>query len=414
MSAMQQSEPLKSQTDIPPDKIELIDLLRVIWKWKYLIIGGTFVFGLVAAIISLTMPQIYSVDMIIEPGILSIINEGGEKDRRIYIESPQSIKALIDVGSFGSNILESLGKQSKNNDLPKTVEFKTSIQEQSNAVKVSYETANAKLGQKILTHLIDLLLIKYSQIIQHYQKDFYSKIKQKKATLSKISANILKVKNEISAAQSKIDSTVKLKRNKIESVKSSIEAKKIQIANVRNWIKDVQIENDRITKNTDFLIEERNKLLARKKEGGDDLSSVVYINTIQQNIAYSNNLKNQINNVNNQIVRNQAEIEKLENEIRDLEIQIEDLTKQTSFQISTLKSQIDDLESQKDFTSEEINILEYRKDNVQNIQILKPPTNNPNPIKPSKRRNVLLATTVGLFMMLFASFFIEYIKKNRK
>ena len=47
------SEPVKSQTNIPEDEIELIDLLRVIWKWKYLIIGGTFVFGIVAAIISL-------------------------------------------------------------------------------------------------------------------------------------------------------------------------------------------------------------------------------------------------------------------------------------------------------------------------------------------------------------------------
>jgi hypothetical protein len=30
-------EPMKSQTDISEDEIELIDLLRVIWKWKYLI-----------------------------------------------------------------------------------------------------------------------------------------------------------------------------------------------------------------------------------------------------------------------------------------------------------------------------------------------------------------------------------------
>ncbi len=70
------SEPVKSQTDIPEDEIELIDLLRVIWKWKYLIIGGTFAFALVAVIISLNMTKIYSVDTILEPGILNIINDG--------------------------------------------------------------------------------------------------------------------------------------------------------------------------------------------------------------------------------------------------------------------------------------------------------------------------------------------------
>ena len=72
MPAKHYSKPVKSQTDIPEDEIELIDLLRVIWKWKYLIIGGTFVFGLVAVIISLNMTKIYSVDTIVEPGILNI------------------------------------------------------------------------------------------------------------------------------------------------------------------------------------------------------------------------------------------------------------------------------------------------------------------------------------------------------
>jgi len=34
----------------PEDEIELMDYLLVIWKWKYLILAGTLVFGLVAAI----------------------------------------------------------------------------------------------------------------------------------------------------------------------------------------------------------------------------------------------------------------------------------------------------------------------------------------------------------------------------
>ena len=34
------------------DEIELMDYLLVLWKWKYIILAGTFVFALVAAIIS--------------------------------------------------------------------------------------------------------------------------------------------------------------------------------------------------------------------------------------------------------------------------------------------------------------------------------------------------------------------------
>ena len=67
------------------------------------------------------------------------------------------------------------------------------------------------------------------------------------------------------------------------------------------------------------------------------------------------------------------------------------------------------MESQRNYTSEEIKILEYKKDNVQNIQILKPPTNSPDPIKPKKKLIVISATMIGLFLMVFISFFLEYI-----
>jgi uncharacterized protein involved in exopolysaccharide biosynthesis len=79
-----------------------------------------------------------------------------------------------------------------------------------------------------------------------------------------------------------------------------------------------------------------------------------------------------------------------------------------------LQSQISDLESQRKYTSEEIKILEYKKDNIQNIQILKPPMTNRDPIKPNKRLIVILAAMVGLFMMVFLSFLLEYISKNKK
>ncbi|MDB4442194.1 Wzz/FepE/Etk N-terminal domain-containing protein [bacterium] len=413
MPANQPSEPVRRQTDISEDEIELIDLLRVIWKWKYLIFGGTIVCALVAAIISFILPKIYSVDTIIEPGILGIVSEGENQGHRVYIDSPENIKALIDVGSFENAILAHLGKQAKNIDLLKEITFKTSIPKDSKALKVSYETANVELGKQILNNLNELLLKKYSKFIQYYRKESYSKINQKEATLSKISASIFKVENDISTAQTKIDTNVKIKSNRIATIKSGIEAKKIQIVNSQEWIKDVQIEIVRITRNTDFLIEERNKLLASKQEGNNNLSSVIYINTIQQNIAYSNNLKNQISNANNQIVRDQADIERLENEIRDLDVQKENLIKQTKYQISTLQSQIDNLGSQKKFTSEEIEILNYKKDNVQNLQILKLPTSSPDPIAPKKKLIVILATFIGIFMMVFLSFLLEYFSKNK-
>jgi len=78
-----------------------------------------------------------------------------------------------------------------------------------------------------------------------------------------------------------------------------------------------------------------------------------------------------------------------------------------------LQSQIKDSETQRKYTSEEIKILEFKKDNVQNIQILKPPASSTDPIRPKKKLIVILATFTGIFMMLFLSFLLDYISKNK-
>jgi LPS O-antigen subunit length determinant protein (WzzB/FepE family) len=408
------SEPLKSQADIPEDEIELIDLLRVIWKWKYLIIGGTFVCVLAAVIFSLNMKKIYSIDTIIEPGLMRIITEGEDQGKRVYFDTPQNIKAMIDIGSFDNKILEFMNKVSEKNDSTKTIKFKTSIPKYSNALKISYETADTEKGKKILKHLNDLLLKNSSQYTQLYQKEFDNEINEKESTLSEISTHILEVKNDISIAQSENDTAVNQKTNKIATIRAVVEAKKIQIGNSQKRIKDVQLEIDSITKNTDFLIEERNKLLASEKKETNILSSMIYLNTIQQTIVHSNNLKNQIIDINNRMVEDQAGIEILENEVRDIDAQKENLINQTNHQIATLKLQIDDLETQKKIINKELQFLDQMKNNVPNLQILQPPVSSPDPIKPKKKLIVILATSIGIFMMVFLSFFIEYITKNRK
>jgi uncharacterized protein involved in exopolysaccharide biosynthesis len=535
------SDPGKNQNDFPNDEIELIELLRVIWKRKFLIAGGTFFLTLVAVIISFAVPKIYSVDTILEPGILNIINEGENEDKRIYIDSPQNLKALIDVGSFDNQILQDLVQPTDIKDRLKKIEFKTSIPKQSKTLKVSYETSNFEQGIWILNKLNAVLIEKYSKLIQYYKNDFFGKIQLKTSKLAeltnqiskvkneistikvgydnkimrtitrisklsnkiskvkndistieveyssrvklnetkilKISNNILKTKNAISNAKSDTDAVVKQKINKIATIKAGEKARKYQIKNLQKRIKDIQFEFSRVNKNTDFLILERNKLLAKAKNENNVLSSVMYINTIQQNIGYLNSLKNSINNINNQVFQQRADIERLGNEVRDLDIQKDNLViqtnyridnlksqinnmkndikdieeqnenlikdktfktenlksqinnlesdvselgnqkdnfkKQKNYQIASLQSQISDLESQRKYTLEEIQILEYKKDNVQNIQIIKPPTRSPFPIKPKKKLIVILSTTVGAFMMIFAAFFLEYISKNK-
>jgi len=77
------------------DEIELMDYILVMWKWKYLILAGTFAFALVVAIISFIawkqQPTMYRTSIVLKPGVLEI-DETGNK---VFIDSPEKIKALI-------------------------------------------------------------------------------------------------------------------------------------------------------------------------------------------------------------------------------------------------------------------------------------------------------------------------------
>ena len=88
MPAKNHSEPVKSQADIPEDEIELIDLLRVIWKWKYLIIGGTVVCALTAVIIGFYTQPIYQVSMVLKSGINKVSVDG----KPAYLDSVEEFE----------------------------------------------------------------------------------------------------------------------------------------------------------------------------------------------------------------------------------------------------------------------------------------------------------------------------------
>jgi len=62
--------------DLYEDEIELMDYLKVLWKWKCLILLGSLACAGIAAIISFNMTKIYQVKMVVSPGILKIDDNG--------------------------------------------------------------------------------------------------------------------------------------------------------------------------------------------------------------------------------------------------------------------------------------------------------------------------------------------------
>lgn len=327
------------------DEIELIDILRVLWKRKYLIIGGTIVCGLIAAIISFNMSKIYSIDMVLRPGVLSF----GEQGKNIYIDSPQNIKALIDSGTFNNNILNYLN-EIKMENIPKKLEFKVNIIKDSDTIKVLYETDDIKQGMVIQNRISNLLLETYRELVQYFKNEYEMKL------------DILK--------------------SELDYIKVTIQSYKRNVKNIEKRIDELMPEIELIKNNTANLIRERDKLLSKNPKENDILSALLYSNTIQQNLQLSNRYQDEINNYK----------QKKENELQKIDLS----EKEIENKLNGTKN------------------LQFKKDNIQNIQFLQPAASSLYPVKPKKMLIIVLAAVLGLFLMLFLCFFLEFVSRYKQ
>ena len=76
-------------------------------------------------------------------------------------------------------------------------------------------------------------------------------------------------------------------------------------------------------------------------------------------------------------------------------------------QTEGLQAEIDDVKA-------EIDSLCLEKGFIENIKVIQNPEVSLSPIKPKKKRNVLLAGVVGFMILIFFSFFLEYLQKSQK
>jgi uncharacterized protein involved in exopolysaccharide biosynthesis len=340
------------------DEIELMDYLKVLWKWKYLILLGTVACAVIAGIISLNMTKIYEVKMVVTPGILKIDKDG----KRLYIDSLQNIQTMIESGSFSDQILAGMEKPAEG-DLPEDLGFKVATPKGLNALRVSYETADRKQGLQVLSDLSNLLKDKFKSVVTYYQQEYQMQQDQQSNELGKLDSNI-------------------------SNVKAAIKSKELEIKGQIQRATEVEAEIGRIGKNTELLISERNKFLSNKRTDDNVLSALLYSNTIQESIAYLNTIRNTANYIKSEINNAKLAIENGKNNIKDIE-------------------------NQQRLIREKIANIEFKKNTIQNIQILQAPKSSLSPIKPKKKLNVLLAGVIGLFLTVFLAFFIEYISRHK-
>ena len=271
------------------DEIELIDLIRIIWKWKYLIVGGTLICIVAAIGISYVMPKIYLIDMVLKPGILSISNSG----QKVYVDTPVNIKAVIESGAFDNVILKKLAEKDEGN-IPRKLKFKVSVLPKANTFSVKYESSAVEQGIAILDNLFLLLVKEYSEIVNYFKDRVDKEIRIKKANVQK------------------------LENNKLSS--------QTNVQNIEKRIVELESEIVAIHENTTYLGQERNRFLSDMSDEKSVLSAILFSNTIQQNLQLTNTYKDQINRYKISKEGQLQNISGLEKDIQSQLAEIENLT----------------------------------------------------------------------------------------
>ena len=341
----QESNQPQYQQNYPPyeDEINLIDYLKVLWKWKWLIIAGTLICAIIAAVISLRMPKIYEVSTVIEPGIAGVKDDGSFT----YIDSVANISGKINGDIYSKRIQNAL-----NLDPLKTgVKFKSANVKAANMINITsqWQEGDTELGVKVTMQMIHLLSDDYGRIIDHKNSDY--------------------------------DKQLALKMSSIKKTRNEIKLQQATFKNIRERKEQLLEEIRGVKDNTEKIVQQRDTLL-KDKNPGKDLSLLLYSTTIQQNVAYFNQLSNQVYDLRTMEKRTENEIDKLSENINDIKAQI--------------------------------NTLNLEKGLISNIRVIQEPEVSLHPVKPKKKQIVLLASVVALFMFIFLAFFIEYIKNASK
>ena len=367
------------------DTIGLIDLLRVVWRWKWMIILLTTVCMVAAVTISIMMPRVYRISIAIEPSVIGVDESG----KYMYLNSSQNIAEKINEGVYNQRIEEKL----KIDPLREKLEFKVGTQKDADFIKVTSEWEEDKidLGLKVLEQLYSLLAKDYENAIEDKRSDYDKQILLEQTKIQGIETQ-----------RKDIDKQIALKLNDIQEKKNQIKLQQANLSITTQRRKELIQEIKEVKDNTEKIVQQRDAVL-QQKGNADDISLLLYSTTIQQNVAYFNQLNNQINRLMTEEENIGAEIEKLNKEIDDIKTEIERLKLQKT---EGLQTKIDD-------TKARIDRLILQKDLIENIKLIQPPEVSPRPIRPKKKLNVILAGFVGSFISIFLAFFIEYLQRMK-
>jgi len=399
--------------DTNENEIELIDLLNVIWKRKWLIIIPTFLCVVAAAVISFRMPRVWEVDAIMLPSKFFVQTEQGQFNE-VVVTDPKQIAGQINQKSYNNLIAAELSL-----DIRKFPDLKAENLRDTKLVRISVRNKDIAQAKSILQSLFKHLKIELDRKIEVETKDLDTQITTKENSIRDMENEIKTKENEIKKKNNEIklkDLTIQSKEIEKDRIKQEIESDQNKLKISEERVGSIMEEMKSVKGRIDELDKQLNKVISEKKEGSEAVSLLLYSNEIQQNLRYYNTLDEKLSiekvtqeNLRLSIKENQEKIRQTDNQISQTNTEKQIIMTE----ISTIMNEIENIKNKINTTQSEIRLMGDKKLRIDYAQLIKEPTSSLYPVSPRKKMNVLIAGILGAFAFTILAFFLEYLEKNK-
>ncbi|MBN1827526.1 MAG: hypothetical protein JW884_00045 [Deltaproteobacteria bacterium] len=372
-------------------EISIIELIKILMRWKWLISGGTALCVIAAVAVSFSLPKIYEISMIVESGVIGRDNRG----YFIPIDSPESVAAKIAKGAYARKIAEAIAVDPKEAE----IEFDATADRKGTSPAVyitsEWKAQDIETGIKATWSLIQCLQGEYADAVSNQKNEFNQMIKLKNDSLLKIEVQRKELEQQISA-----------EGHAIQNIEEDINLEKAQLLNVERQISEYREESKSVKANTDSLVFQRDRLLQNAGATENNLSLLLYTTTIQQNIAYVSKIAERIYDLKKETKETEAKVVSLKKDMQDKEVNIQRLILQKN---ETLQTNIREILT-------EIERLKLNRDMITDVKIIQQPEVGAKSIKPNKQLVVVLAALAGIMFFSLLAFFLNAcaLKKSRE
>jgi uncharacterized protein involved in exopolysaccharide biosynthesis len=412
------------------DEIDLLELIRPLWRQKVLIMSITILAVLAAVILALQMTPKYRIYTQLKPGVY----RWDQNKAPVPYMKTSDLKSLLTSGVFSTYVNETgLGD--------KAPKINVSSDRRGDQLTAYFFSPDRKEGKSIMTGFIHFL----NDPLRDANEKKRSGLQTQRLLLEK---SIRKLQEDIKVAhlqKQKVELNIDQQKEKLKLVDLQSDRLKRAIervnADVKMTEKEVTFLEERITvaeetrssyeksrqkidENTTRIISLRDILL--QKPPDDSLQLLLLASTIQQNIAYLNTIEQKIETARKEVISHHKAKADLIKKQEKYRLAIADLQDKIKLEIPKQKSDIQkaitelqmvvekEIPSKIELLNQQIGGVNDKINTIAMLEVVEPPQASIKPEKPKKRKIVALAGIMGLFLAIILAYLRHFWIANKE